>query len=110
MHGIYVGPTGFSVEFFPESVILGCGPDAARAYPYTVVAAPNGAQIKIEAPDPPLVLAFKSDGSLAPATTGPYQVHGRVITGQNQNDDFTFAPLEQTCNLAELSPSKSIPS
>ena len=22
-------------EFFPESVILGCGPDSARAYPYT---------------------------------------------------------------------------
>jgi hypothetical protein len=37
-------------------------------------------------------------------------VHGRVITGQGNNDDFTFAPLEQACNLAVLTPSKSIPS
>jgi len=110
MHGIFAASTGFSVQFFPESAILGCGPDAARAYPYTVVATPNGAQIKIDAPDHPLVLAFKSDGSLAPAATGPYQVHGRAITGQDQNDDFTFAPYEQTCNLAELTPSQSIPS
>ena len=37
MHGIFAaGSTGFSVEFFPESAILGCGPDAARAYPYSV--------------------------------------------------------------------------
>ena len=39
MHGIYAAAsTGFSVQFFPESAILGCGPDSARAYPYTVVA------------------------------------------------------------------------
>ena len=35
MHGIYAAPTGFSVQFFPESAVLGCGPDAARAYPYS---------------------------------------------------------------------------
>jgi hypothetical protein len=110
MHGIFAAASGFSVEFFPESAILGCGPDAARAYPYTVVATPNGAQIRIDAQDHPLVLAFKPDGSLTPASTGSYQVHGRIITGRDQNDDFTFAPLEQACNLAELTPSKSIPS
>ena len=109
MHGIFAASTGFSVEFFPESVILGCGPDSARAYPYTVTAAANGAQIKIDAPDHPLVLAFKPDGSLIPTTTGPYQVHGRIVTGQDQNDDFTFAPMEQTCNLASLAPSATIP-
>ena len=38
MHGIFAASTGFSAQFFPESVILGCGPDSARAYPYTVVA------------------------------------------------------------------------
>ena len=43
MHGIFAASTGFSVEFFPESAILGCGPDSARAYPYTVVATANGA-------------------------------------------------------------------
>jgi hypothetical protein len=33
-----------------------------------------------------------------------------VVTGQNDNADFTFAPNEQTCNLAVMSPSKTIPS
>ena len=110
MHGIFAASTGFSVQFFPESVILGCGPDAARAYPYTVVATATGAQIKIDASDHPLVLAFNSDGSLAPTITGPYQVHGRIVIGQDQNDNFTFAPNEQTCNLAVLTASKTIPS
>lgn len=109
MHGIYAASTGFSVQFFPESVILGCGPDAARAYPYTVVAGGAGAVVHIEAPDHPLTLAFRPDGSLEPGGTSPYQVHGRVVTGQNDNDDFTFAPMEQTCNLAVLMPSKTIP-
>jgi hypothetical protein len=109
MHGIYAASTGFSVQFFPESVILGCGPDAARAYPYTVVADGARAVVHIDAPDHPLTLAFRPDGSLDPGGSGPYQVHGRMVTGQNDNDDFTFAPLEQTCNLAVLAPSKTIP-
>lgn len=37
-------------------------------------------------------------------------MHGRVITGPNNNDDFTFAPYERTCNLAPLTASKTIPS
>ncbi len=110
MKGIYAASTGFSAEFYPESVILGCGPDAARAYPYTVEAGATGAAIKIAASDHPLTLTFKSDGSLDPDATGPYQVHGRIVTGSNDNDDFTFAPMEQTCNLAVLAPSKTIPS
>jgi hypothetical protein len=110
MHGIFAASTGFSLEFFPESVILGCGPDAARAYPYTVEPGANGASIKIAAPDSPLTLIIKPDGSLDPAASTPYQVHGRIVTGQNDNGDFTFAPLEQTCNLAALIPSKTIPS
>jgi hypothetical protein len=48
MHGIFAAPTGFSVEFFQESAILGCGPDAARAYPYTVVADGSKAVVKID--------------------------------------------------------------
>ncbi len=110
MKGIYADSAGFSVQFFPESVVLGCGPDAARAYPYTVEPAATGVAVKIAAPDHPLTLAFKSDGSLDPGATGPYQVHGRIVTGQDNNDDFTFAPMEQTCNLAVLTPSKTIPS
>ena len=110
MHGIYAAPTGFSVQFFPESVILGCGPDAARAYPYAVVAGGPKTSIQIGAPDHPLTLYFNPDGSLDPGGSGPYQVHGRIITGQDNNDNMTFAPLEQTCNLGPLTPSKSIPS
>jgi hypothetical protein len=109
MHGIFAASTGFSAQFFPESVILGCGPDAARAYPYTVMADGTKSGIKIDAPDHPLTLGFRPDGSLD-AGTGPYQVHGRIVIGQNDNGDFTFAPLEQTCNLAVLAPSKQIPS
>jgi hypothetical protein len=108
MHGIFAASTGFSAQFFPESVILGCGPDAARAYPYTVVADGTKSGIKIDAPDHPLTFGFRPDGSLD-AGTGPYQVHGRIVIGQNDNGDFTFAPMEQTCNLAILAPSKTIP-
>ena len=111
MHGIYAAPTGFSVQFFPESAVLGCGPDAARAYPYSVAAgAGGGAVVNIAAPDHPLKLAFHSDGSLDPGSTDSYQVHGRLITGQNDNDDFKFAPMETSCNLAKLIVSKTIPS
>ncbi|WP_433983227.1 hypothetical protein RBB78_17390 [Tunturiibacter empetritectus] len=77
MHGIFAASTGFSVEFFPESVILGCGPDAARAYPYTVEPGASGVAIKIAAPDHPLALIIKPDGSLDPGSSAPYQVHGQ---------------------------------
>jgi hypothetical protein len=108
MSGIYAASTGFSVQFFPESAVVGCGPDAARAYPYTVLAEGSRAVVKIAAPDHPLNLAFSSANTLDPGT-GAYQVHGRTITGQDNNDNFTFAPLEQTCNLGLVSPAKAIP-
>ncbi len=109
MRGIYAASTGFSVQFFPESAILGCGPDSARAYPYSIEADGTRVGIKIDAPDHPLTLAFGPNGSLDPGS-GSYQVHGRTAVGQNDNGDFTFAPLERTCNLALLAPSKEIPS
>ncbi len=108
MHGIFAASTGFSIQFFPESAVLGCGPDAARAYPYTVQADGPRAVIKIDAPDHPLSVSFRPNDSLDPGS-GSYQVHGRRIVGQDQNDDFTFAPYEQTCNLAVLTPSEKIP-
>lgn len=109
MRGIFAASTGFSTQFFPESVILGCGPDAARAYPYTVVADGTKTLVKVDAPDHPLTLSFKPDGSLDPGS-GSYQVHGRAITGQNDDGDFTFAPMEQTCSLGVLTAAKEIPS
>jgi hypothetical protein len=108
MRGIYASPTGFSTQFFPESVVLGCGPDVARAYPYTVIADGSRSFIKIDAPDHPLAVAFHPDGSLDPGA-GSYQVHGRSIIGQNDDGAFTFAPSEQTCGLGILAPSKEIP-
>ena len=110
MQGIYAAPTGFSVQFFPESVILGCGPDAARAYPYTVAAEASGGVIKVDAPDHPLTLAIRGDNTLDPGSAGSYQVHGRLIMGQGDNGDYAFAPYEQVCGLAVLTPNKEIPS
>ena len=109
MHGIFASSaTGFSVEFHPESVVLGCGPEAARAYPYTVHVEAGRAVVAVEAPDHPLKLVLNADGSLDPGSTAAYQVHGRVVTGEN-GDNFTFAPLERTCNLAALAPAMEIP-
>jgi hypothetical protein len=109
MQGIYAASTGFSVQFFPESAILGCGPDAARAYPYTVETGPSGAVVKIDAPDHPLALALRPDHTLDPGSSATYQVHGRLIVGQNGNGDYSFIPNEQSCGLASLAPSASIP-
>jgi hypothetical protein len=103
MHGVFAASTGFSAEFFPESVILGCGPDVARAYPYAVIADGREAQIKVNAPSHALALVIKSNNVLDPGS-GPYLVEGRKITGQDAKGDYTFAPQNATCNLALLSP------
>lgn len=107
MQGIYAASTGFSVQFYPESAVLGCGPDAARAYPYTVVAGPAGAVIRIDVPDHPLTLALRPDNTLDPGSAAPYQVHGRLMIGDISS--YSFVPNEQTCGLAVLAPSASIP-
>jgi hypothetical protein len=107
MHGIFAAAsTGFSLQFFPESVILGCGPISARAYPYTVSG--NGL-IKIDAADHPLSVTIRPDGSLDPGS-GPYQVHGRMTTGPTLSDKYTFLPVDSTCTLAPLTPARNIPS
>ena len=110
MQGIFAAASsGFSLQFFPESVILGCGPISARAYPYTVSATAGGGLIKIDAPDHPLSVTIRADGSLDPGS-GSYQVHGRMIAGQTVSDTYTFLPMERTCNLAPLTPTRNIPS
>lgn len=102
MHGAYVAPTGFSVEFFPESAILGCGA-AVRTYPYSIQ--PSGGQmiVRLDTPGHPLEMALKPDNSLDPGS-GQYEVQGRRITGQNADGDFVLAPLNQACELAALRP------
>jgi hypothetical protein len=59
--------------------------------------------VKAAAPNHPLTLVLKQNNTLDPGS-GTYVVEGRRITGKNSNDDFTFAPLNATCNLAVLSP------
>lgn len=103
MNGTYAAGSGFSVEFHPESAILGCGPEAARAYPYQVIADGRQTAVKVNAPNHPLTLAITANNTLDPGP-GQYLVEGRRITGKDANDDFTFAPLNATCALATLSP------
>jgi hypothetical protein len=106
MNGVYAAASGgFSVEFFPESAILGCGPDVARAYPYTVVANGSELAVKIAAPDHPLTLAIKPNNTLDPGP-GSFLVQGRLVTGQDANGDYTFVPRPATCPLAPLAPGK----
>ena len=102
MHGAYVAPTGFSVEFYPESAILGCG-QAARAYPYSVQASGGQALVRVDAPGHPVAMALKPDNSLDPGS-GQYEVQGRRITGKNADGDFVFGPLNQACALGVLKP------
>jgi hypothetical protein len=102
MNGTFAAASGFSVGFYPESAIVGCGPDAARAYPYTVVADGRGAYVKVAAPQP-LTLVLRGNNMLDPGS-GKYLVQGRKITGQTDNGDYTFAPLNATCSLAMLAP------
>ncbi len=66
MNGTYAASTGFSVGFYPESAILGCGADAAHAYPYTVIADGRQAIVRIDAPDHPLTMAIGSNNTLNP--------------------------------------------
>jgi hypothetical protein len=101
MHGAYVAPTGLSVEFFPESAILECGP-AIKAYPYTIQAAGGQAIVRVDAPHP-LVMGIKPDNSLDPGS-GQYEVQGRRILGKTADGDFEAAPATQTCTLALLKP------
>jgi hypothetical protein len=102
MHGTYGGQGGIGLEFYPESAIVDCG-EAARAYPYEIQA--NGTQttVKIKDPQHPVLFVLKPDGTPA-AGAGPYEVHRPTITGQNDNGDFTFAPLNATSNLGALVP------
>ncbi len=105
MNGVYASAGGFSIEFFPESAILGCGPDIARAYPYSVVANGSELAVKIAAPDHPLTLSIEPNNTLDPGP-GSYLVEGRFITGQSDNGDYIFIPRTATCPLAPLAPGK----
>ncbi len=107
MRGTYEGFNGLSIEFYPDSAVVGCG-KVAHAYPYIVRA--NGRQAGIEIKDPAhsLWLAIKADAELDPGQ-GRYEVHGRMITGSNGHGGLTFAPISATCNLETLAAVNAAP-
>ena len=107
MRGTYEGFNGLSVEFYPDSALVGCG-KVARAYPYIVRANGREAGIEIKDPAHPLWLAIKADAELDPGQ-GRYEVHGRSITGSNGHGGLTFAPLSATCNLETLAAANAAP-
>jgi hypothetical protein len=105
MTGVYAAPsTGFSLDFHPESVIVGCGPEVGHAYPYTVIADGKQVAVKVDAGGHSLSLAIRPNNTLDPGAATSYQVDGRRITGKDGSGDLTFAPMDATCNLAVLSP------
>jgi hypothetical protein len=74
-----------------------------------VAADGTNAVTQIGAPDHPLRLTFRPDGSLFPAAPAVTRCTDAALRGKNEVGDFTFAPMEQTCNLAVLAPSRTIP-
>jgi hypothetical protein len=52
-----------------------------------------------------IVLELRPDGTLA--GSGPVQVNGRVIAGQNANGDLVFQPKTDTCTIGTLTPVRS---
>ena len=102
MHGTFASQSGMGLEFSPETVIISCG-EPARAYPYSVQSDGAHTVVKIADPDHSVLLSLESGGELDTANSA-YEVHGRKITGQDDNGDFTFAPLNVTCNLGPFKP------
>jgi hypothetical protein len=100
MRGEFGGEDGASIEFYPDSAILGCG-EAAKALPYAVEASLGQEHVTLKEDRSAFVFAIKPDGTLL--GPGTILVHGRTITGQN-DDGMTFAPLDASCNFAALKP------
>src|SRR5580658_4246918 len=98
MRGEYGGEGGASVEFYPESAIIGCG-EAAKALPYSVQISGGGPVVALKEDSATYVFAIRPDGSLV--GPGTVTVHGRSITGQNDNG-MTFAPVNASCNFGTL--------
>jgi hypothetical protein len=63
MHGTYAGPTGFSLAFHPESVMLGCG-DSERALEYSVQRTGNSTVLVAKENGKPISFQLMPDGSI----------------------------------------------
>jgi hypothetical protein len=107
MNGSYVGATGFSLNFHPESVTAGCG-DAERALEYSVQRAGSRTTLVIKDNPNPISLQLMPDGSIT--GEGSVQVNGRVITGTTDdlNNPFVFAPHVARCPVGRLVAGSSV--
>jgi hypothetical protein len=99
--GQYSGAGGFSVKFDTASALLTCG-GSADTQDYTVENSGNQTLVTIQNAGQPVVLNFKSDGTLV--GSGPVQVNGRRMTGKSANGELTFVPRPATCTLGILLP------
>jgi hypothetical protein len=103
--GKFVGQSGFSITFHPESVSVACG-DAELAHPYTIQKNATQTVLKIQDKENPMTLQLKPDGSLL--GEGTAQVNGRVIVGttEDPNNPYVFAPKIARCPVGSLSPTQ----
>lgn len=96
MNGQYGDVNRFNLEFFNESVIVGCG-DALIAEPYTVERKQGQFVITIQHGASSIVLTALADGSLQ--GSGPITVRGRVLTGRKENGELAFRPVVASCTV-----------
>jgi hypothetical protein len=107
LSGTYFGSGGFSIEFQRDAAVLNCG-QSADTQEYTVQNTGAQTNITIKNGNTPVSLVYKSDGTLG--GSGPLQVNGRRLIGQNGDGSLAFAPRPATCTLSVLTGNKSSPS
>jgi len=108
MNGGYSAPTGFGLDFHPESVTMGCG-EAEQALEYSVQRIGNKTTILVKGSASPISFQLTPDGSIV--GEGTVQVNGRMITGTTEdiNNPYTFAPRVARCEVGRLVTSGSAP-
>ncbi len=105
MNGQYTGATEFSLEFFIDSVVVGCG-QAVIARPYTVQRQAGQFVVTIDHGGTAVPFTLLADGRLQ--GSGPITVRGRVLTGRNAAGDLVFQPLSASCTMGTLSASTAV--
>jgi hypothetical protein len=100
VNGQYWGMGGFAIKFHTDAAVVRCGA-ATVAHDYRIVQQDNQLLLELKDAARPIVLAYRSDGTLAGA--GPIQVNGRKIVGTKENGDLIFAPQSAACTMGVLS-------
>jgi hypothetical protein len=100
VNGQYLGMGGLAIKFHTDAAVVRCGA-ASVAHDYTMVQHDNQLLLELKDAAHPIVLAYRSDGTLAGA--GAIQVSGRKIVGEKENGDLIFAPQSAACTMGVLS-------